>query len=148
MPGETPSTRESPRPRCWGGPCLILTWLLYFRVFVQCQTWLLCLLLIFVFSNDVCFMPPAPLLVLCRGSPRGPPRGSVPPWGQDPARPRTPVPARGQRTQETREKLPQKWWFSEKQKYLIISCASRSLKISLALDTESCEVNHHPPLLP
>lgn len=61
-------------------------WLLYFdRVFVQYQTWLLCLLLIFAFSNDVCFMPLAPLPMPCWGvSPWAPTphRGSALPWGR------------------------------------------------------------------
>lgn len=99
VPGETPNMGILP-PGARGGPCFILPWLLYFdRVFVQCQTWLLCLLLIFVFSNDVCFMPPVPLPVPCWGSPRGPPRhtAALPHRGDGvpTLAPGTPAPSRG-----------------------------------------------------
>lgn len=124
-------------------------WLLYFdRVFVQCQTWLLCLLLIFAFSNDVCFMPLAPLPMPCWGvSPWAPTPQLCPAVGMGyPPWPLAPLPhPGGQLWQEMREKPQQKWWFSEERKYLIFSCVSPSFKRSLALDAESCEGNYFPP---
>lgn len=151
VPGETPDMGIL-LPRAGEGPCLILTRLLYFdRLFVQCQARLLCLLLIFVFPNGVCFTPLAPLPVPCRGSPRGPPRCTValphrgdgdPPWSLAPL----PHPG-GQLRQEMREKPQQKRWFSEERKYVVFSCVSPSSKRSLALDARSCEGNHPPPAL-
>jgi len=104
-PGHRGGARRDPRhgnspTRCrGGGPCLVLTWLLYFeRVFAQCQTRLLCLLLIFVFSNDVCFAPPALLPVpgvsLWAPTAALPCRGD----GAPTSAPSTPAPSRGAAT--------------------------------------------------
>lgn len=126
MPGETPDPGILPPGAGGSLPHPNVAFLYFDRVFVQCQTWLLCLLRIFVFSNDVCFMPLAPLPML-----------GVSPWAP------APLPQPGaQLQQEMREKPQQKGGFSEELKYMIFSCVTLSFKSSLASDTQSCAGNH------
>lgn len=143
MPGETPDPRILlPGAGLGSLPHPNVAFLYFDRVFVQCQTWLLCLLRIFVFSNDVCMIPLATLPM--PGASSWTPRPSLPRHEAGvPTLAPAPLPRPGvQLQQEMREKPQQKGGFSKERKYMIFSSVTPSFKSSLASDAQSCDGNH------